>query len=622
MSTPQPSAKSKWLPVSPLSLSSPPPPSKKIRLDDDFGHTPLDEYSTPHDRDGSPVSVLGMRFSPGSSPCSLACDSGTGEGWHSAYKGPTMGRARSRRSRGVKKMWSSGVVSDMLAYPADGLSGVEQCLEEQLFGAAGEFQSYLTSDDDHSNAMDTELEQSLPLLLSDLPLTLSTGCLEHEDELAQLQQHGTQQTRDGSRNPMDASSLRRIPSNGGNLVPSSSHDSPQADDDGQLEREAAGKKAQKGSKKVRVSRPPSSQAEGGAPRSCTHCRATDTPQWRAGPQGPKTLCNACGVRYKSGRLCDEYRPANSPEYQPDKHSNSHRKIVEMRRIRETMGLSEGEGQEVAEVVAKLSFRTIKVKLSKPQASGSGEGEGSKPRVRKEKTEEERLREKELRKERKKLRMALLKQQQQQQEQQQEQQKHQQQNQPQQQPITPQPVALGSSSFSSSSLSSPSSHGQPTQHSCLAPLSTGTPTSVSASLIPPAQLPALPPAVLPASSPLADALGAPLTAGSGAVTVPGTAPGSSGECSPADSLSDVLQLLHGYAPGDHCDANLETLPTTDLLTPAEQAHSNLPVGPRETAPAPAPAPAQPSSSTASKPAYLPSVCNMAQPPPASILAASA
>jgi hypothetical protein len=22
-----------------------------------------------------------------------------------------------------------------------------------------------------------------------------------------------------------------------------------------------------------------------------------TPVWRAGPQGPKTLCNACGVRY-------------------------------------------------------------------------------------------------------------------------------------------------------------------------------------------------------------------------------------------------------------------------------------------------------------------------------------
>jgi len=37
-------------------------------------------------------------------------------------------------------------------------------------------------------------------------------------------------------------------------------------------------------------------------RRCSHCESTNTPQWRNGPLGPKTLCNACGVRYKSGRL--------------------------------------------------------------------------------------------------------------------------------------------------------------------------------------------------------------------------------------------------------------------------------------------------------------------------------
>lgn len=31
---------------------------------------------------------------------------------------------------------------------------------------------------------------------------------------------------------------------------------------------------------------------------CVHCRTTETPLWRAGPAGPKTLCNACGVRWK------------------------------------------------------------------------------------------------------------------------------------------------------------------------------------------------------------------------------------------------------------------------------------------------------------------------------------
>ncbi|XP_022761983.1 GATA transcription factor 1-like [Durio zibethinus] len=66
-------------------------------------------------------------------------------------------------------------------------------------------------------------------------------------------------------------------------------------------------------------------------RKCQHCGAERTPQWRAGPLGPKTLCNACGVRYKSGRLVPEYRPANSPTFSNELHSNSHRKILEMRR---------------------------------------------------------------------------------------------------------------------------------------------------------------------------------------------------------------------------------------------------------------------------------------------------
>ncbi|XP_010245657.1 PREDICTED: GATA transcription factor 1-like [Nelumbo nucifera] len=66
-------------------------------------------------------------------------------------------------------------------------------------------------------------------------------------------------------------------------------------------------------------------------RRCLHCLAEKTPQWRAGPLGPKTLCNACGVRYKSGRLVPEYRPASSPTFQSELHSNSHRKILEMRR---------------------------------------------------------------------------------------------------------------------------------------------------------------------------------------------------------------------------------------------------------------------------------------------------
>ncbi|CAN6238799.1 unnamed protein product [Urochloa humidicola] len=73
-------------------------------------------------------------------------------------------------------------------------------------------------------------------------------------------------------------------------------------------------------------------------RRCSHCGVNKTPQWRAGPEGAKTLCNACGVRYKSGRLLPEYRPACSPTFVSSIHSNSHRKVLEMRRKKEGVPL--------------------------------------------------------------------------------------------------------------------------------------------------------------------------------------------------------------------------------------------------------------------------------------------
>ncbi|XAR72773.1 hypothetical protein NMG60_11019526, partial [Bertholletia excelsa] len=78
-------------------------------------------------------------------------------------------------------------------------------------------------------------------------------------------------------------------------------------------------------------------------RQCSHCQVQKTPQWRAGPMGPKTLCNACGVRFKSGRLFPEYRPAGSPTFSRDLHSNSHRKVVEMRLQKEMAFVVMAEG---------------------------------------------------------------------------------------------------------------------------------------------------------------------------------------------------------------------------------------------------------------------------------------
>lgn len=42
-------------------------------------------------------------------------------------------------------------------------------------------------------------------------------------------------------------------------------------------------------------------ASGGDPKACTDCNTTKTPLWRGGPCGPKSLCNACGIRYRKKR---------------------------------------------------------------------------------------------------------------------------------------------------------------------------------------------------------------------------------------------------------------------------------------------------------------------------------
>ncbi|RDX62498.1 putative GATA transcription factor 22, partial [Mucuna pruriens] len=38
-----------------------------------------------------------------------------------------------------------------------------------------------------------------------------------------------------------------------------------------------------------------------AVRVCADCHTTKTPLWRSGPRGPKSLCNACGIRQRKAR---------------------------------------------------------------------------------------------------------------------------------------------------------------------------------------------------------------------------------------------------------------------------------------------------------------------------------
>ncbi|RAL59949.1 hypothetical protein DID88_000575 [Monilinia fructigena] len=45
---------------------------------------------------------------------------------------------------------------------------------------------------------------------------------------------------------------------------------------------------------------------------CTDCGTLDSPEWRKGPGGPKTLCNACGLRWAKKEKKQKPEPSNLP----------------------------------------------------------------------------------------------------------------------------------------------------------------------------------------------------------------------------------------------------------------------------------------------------------------------
>ncbi|KAF2302309.1 hypothetical protein GH714_034058 [Hevea brasiliensis] len=52
-------------------------------------------------------------------------------------------------------------------------------------------------------------------------------------------------------------------------------------------------------------------------RRCANCDTTSTPLWRNGPRGPKSLCNACGIRFKK-----EERRATAANSSSNSHASA------------------------------------------------------------------------------------------------------------------------------------------------------------------------------------------------------------------------------------------------------------------------------------------------------------
>ncbi|GAA6002185.1 uncharacterized protein JCM10292_000797 [Rhodotorula paludigena] len=68
-----------------------------------------------------------------------------------------------------------------------------------------------------------------------------------------------------------------------------------------LREERSALEALKKKKAVLQAQQPAAQKAGPSQRACANCGRTSSAEWRSGPTGPKTLCNACGLRWSKAK---------------------------------------------------------------------------------------------------------------------------------------------------------------------------------------------------------------------------------------------------------------------------------------------------------------------------------
>ena len=73
--------------------------------------------------------------------------------------------------------------------------------------------------------------------------------------------------------------------------------------------------------------------------------------------GPKMLCNACGVQYKSSQLVSESCSAASPTFVFSQHSNSHCKAMKLHHQKELL-LFRHDGNPSTSVAAYVTSQWV------------------------------------------------------------------------------------------------------------------------------------------------------------------------------------------------------------------------------------------------------------------------
>ncbi|OIW17684.1 hypothetical protein TanjilG_29034 [Lupinus angustifolius] len=107
-------------------------------------------------------------------------------------------------------------------------------------------------------------------------------------------------------------------------------------------------------------------------KTCADCGTSKTPLWRGGPAGPKSLCNACGIRSRKKKraILGVNKGNNNDEIRKGKRSNSNNKIgeslkqrlwalgKEVMMQRSTMRKKLGEEEQAAVVLMSLSYGSV------------------------------------------------------------------------------------------------------------------------------------------------------------------------------------------------------------------------------------------------------------------------
>ncbi|CAM8943269.1 unnamed protein product [Rhodiola kirilowii] len=99
-------------------------------------------------------------------------------------------------------------------------------------------------------------------------------------------------------------------------------------------------------------------------RTCVDCNTTKTPLWRGGPAGPRSLCNACGIRHRKSKralLASDER-SKAKNKLKKKHTNARRceKGLQQMRVMGVGGkmeklIREEEEEEAAILLMALSY---------------------------------------------------------------------------------------------------------------------------------------------------------------------------------------------------------------------------------------------------------------------------